>query len=413
MLRYLQAPQQAKVYPSIDDIQRKQQMAELLLQKSLQGGPVQSWTQGAARLAGAYLGKKRREKASQMKEDYNQRLSELLLGKDGDATVTPERIAMVMKLNPELGQQMLAEQQKMQYSAKMAEQQRRNALEDFRAKEDYKREHRQPTVQEFFDPQTGQPYKAQYDPQSGQWSRIGGVKAPSVGTSLTVNTGSSGPQVGSIPQGFALTKDDDGRYYMEAIRGGPQDPSKREDAAKIQGSLVSQEIRNAIDAIEANPVATTGALSYTSKIPNTPAKAVANRLKTITANIGFDKLQEMRNNSPTGGALGQVSDFENRQLQAVKGSLDQSQSADDLLYNLERLDRLYNAVVNGVPNGMGGYEPLSPQNADKVYGQSFGEWKAQRKGGAQEQAPQGPPPQGVDPEVWKYMTPEERALWAN
>jgi len=42
----------------------------------------------------------------------------------------------------------------------------------------------------------------------------------------------------------------------------------------------------------------------------------------------------MRDNSPTGGALGQVSEFENRLLQSVRGSLDPNQSQDQLRNNL-------------------------------------------------------------------------------
>jgi hypothetical protein len=43
----------------------------------------------------------------------------------------------------------------------------------------------------------------------------------------------------------------------------------------------------------------------------------------------------MRNNSPTGGALGQVSEFENRLLQAVWGALEQSQSPSQFNENLD------------------------------------------------------------------------------
>lgn len=38
------------------------------------------------------------------------------------------------------------------------------------------REAKPPEVQEFFDEATGQPYKAQFNPTTGQWSRVGGVK---------------------------------------------------------------------------------------------------------------------------------------------------------------------------------------------------------------------------------------------
>lgn len=42
-----------------------------------------------------------------------------------------------------------------------------------------------PTVTDFYDPKTGQPYKAQWNPQTHAWDRVGGTKAPN-GTSLTV-----------------------------------------------------------------------------------------------------------------------------------------------------------------------------------------------------------------------------------
>lgn len=85
---------------------------------------------------------------------------------------------------------------------------------------------------------------------------------------------------------------------------------------------------------------TTGFLgSVSSKIPGTPAYDLGAKLDTIKANIGFDRLQEMRDNSPTGGALGQVSEFENRLLQAVWGNLAQSQSPSQFKENLDLVEK--------------------------------------------------------------------------
>lgn len=84
---------------------------------------------------------------------------------------------------------------------------------------------------------------------------------------------------------------------------------------------------------------TTGFLgTATEKIPGTPAFDLVSTLDTIRANIGFDKLQEMRDNSPTGGALGQVSEQENRLLQSVWGSLENSQSREQFLENLQLVE---------------------------------------------------------------------------
>lgn len=75
----------------------------------------------------------------------------------------------------------------------------------------------------------------------------------------------------------------------------------------------------------------------TNWVPGTPAFNLAQTLNTVKANVGFDKLQELRDNAKTGGALGQVSDFENRLLQSVWGALEQSQSKEQFIQNLERV----------------------------------------------------------------------------
>jgi len=85
---------------------------------------------------------------------------------------------------------------------------------------------------------------------------------------------------------------------------------------------------------------TAGWGSYISVIPATTAKDLQRNLESISANIAFDKLQSMRENSPTGGALGQVSDLENKLLAAVQGSLMQDQSVPQLKENLANIKNM-------------------------------------------------------------------------
>lgn len=94
----------------------------------------------------------------------------------------------------------------------------------------------------------------------------------------------------------------------------------------------------------------TGYGSYLNMIPGTDAQKVKNLLATVKGNIGFDKLQAMRDASPTGGALGQVSERELSFLQSVFGSLEQDQSAEELRYNLELLRYVYNSIIHGEGN---------------------------------------------------------------
>ncbi len=85
-------------------------------------------------------------------------------------------------------------------------------------------------------------------------------------------------------------------------------------------------------------------------IPGSDAQKVKNLLATVKGNIGFDKLQAMRDASPTGGALGQVSERELTFLQSVFGSLEQDQNAEDLRYNLGVLRYIYNSIIHGEGN---------------------------------------------------------------
>jgi len=72
-----------------------------------------------------------------------------------------------------------------------------------------------------------------------------------------------------------------------------------------------------------------------ANVPATESKRLSNLLDTIKANVGFSELQSLRDNSPTGGALGQVSEMENRLLQSVLGSLDQVGDMGDLAATLD------------------------------------------------------------------------------
>ncbi len=80
--------------------------------------------------------------------------------------------------------------------------------------------------------------------------------------------------------------------------------------------------------------------SMTQIVPGSPAADLDARLNTIRANIAFDQLQEMRQNSPTGGALGNVSDTDMALLQSTLGSLSIRQSPEQLAESLRTIDRI-------------------------------------------------------------------------
>lgn len=102
-----------------------------------------------------------------------------------------------------------------------------------------------------------------------------------------------------------------------------------------QANLVKQTID---DALKETGFFTTGGVGrLAAALPGTPAYDLARRIETIKANIGFNELQRMRDESPTGGALGQVAVQELTYLQSALGNLDQAQSREELEKNLRNI----------------------------------------------------------------------------
>ncbi len=119
------------------------------------------------------------------------------------------------------------------------------------------------------------------------------------------------------------------------------------EARETSGNIVVQDIDKAVKLIKESPAATTGGGGqFLQYVPWTNAHNAEKLLKGVRTNIGFDKLQAMRAQSPTGAALGSVSDTENAMLQSVMGSLELSQSKDQLLENLARVKWLHNDIVH-------------------------------------------------------------------
>jgi hypothetical protein len=110
---------------------------------------------------------------------------------------------------------------------------------------------------------------------------------------------------------------------------------------RIKGEKVAAIIADALPL--AKSLLAAGPGTMLKGVWNTDSRKLAGLLTNLKAIIGFDTLAEMRANSPTGGALGQVSNIEINLLQAVQGTLDQGQqellirSLTDIQGNYPRL----------------------------------------------------------------------------
>ncbi len=123
---------------------------------------------------------------------------------------------------------------------------------------------------------------------------------------------------------------------MEAVPGGPADvkagaEGEKREARKVANQQQAASVLDAIGRAERLVGYTTaGVGGMLSQLPATQARDLKGELETIKANLGFDRLQQMRESSPTGGALGQVAVQELNALQSTVASLDQLRSPQAL-----------------------------------------------------------------------------------
>lgn len=127
-------------------------------------------------------------------------------------------------------------------------------------------------------------------------------------------------------------------YGRETAEGQMQLPKTA--TALQQYEATDQVVNKAIDdaVMLASKDMTTGfAGGVMRNVPGSNAYDLKARLAPIKANLGFDKLQNIRDNSPTGGALGQVAVQELEMLQSTFASLDQAQSQEQFVAGLNEI----------------------------------------------------------------------------
>jgi len=195
-----------------------------------------------------------------------------------------------------------------------------------------------------------------YRETANGYERVPGTPDPQPKTPLvTVNTGD---KLGGIPKGYQLHQGDDGGYSMAAIPGSPdavkaqklkdKAAGRKKQTARAGGTVI-QDLQRAFNIIDKNWSASGAPAIVTQYIPESEAQAAKGMIESALSNVGLDTLQQMRENSPTGGALGQVPIQQQKRLEQVLGSLDVTQRKDILKDNLNRVINIYTDIVYGTP----------------------------------------------------------------
>lgn len=177
---------------------------------------------------------------------------------------------------------------------------------------------------------------------------------------------SIGDQVAISGEGRALRKE--AAETREAQTAESQSLSRATSAAKglVQQSGNIGDIAKTAQR-QAGQAFTTGVGGLIMSLkPGSTAKDMRANLDTLTADAAFTSLQQMRDASKTGGALGQVSERELTLLGAAVRSLDANQSDEQLTSNIREYVRLRNQSMQRIREAFS--QDYGRVAADEVFG---------------------------------------------
>lgn len=238
-------------------------------------------------------------------------------------------------------------------------------------------------------------------------------KAGAASTTVNNNMGDGAPDLGKLSTDYGYVLDPntglpkiDPNTGLPTAAPVPGSPAAMEAAAagkkaevQLSGAeTASSVITAAADrALEANSNRAVGGLlgAAASYNPSSKNAEVYRQVDVLKANATIENLQAMRNESPTGGALGNVTEGEGRMLQAQAGALDPASP------NFERDLLDYTRTLLRTVHGK--------EVGDAIFEQKYGGGPA--AGGGAAPTASSPLPEGITQQEWNAMTPEERALF--
>ena len=185
-------------------------------------------------------------------------------------------------------------------------------------------------------------------------ARTGKVeKIGSAGTTINM------PQVGTIPPGYRAVYNDQSQVdRLEVIPGSPEAQQQAESESQAQQrseqratyvDVVLDELASVRKMVlnQGPMTPVTGFLGARMRsVEGTPAFDMAQRISTIKGNTAFTRLEQMREASKTGGALGSITEGELELLSNTLGALNPNMSDAEFLRTLTRLEETYTNIMN-------------------------------------------------------------------
>ncbi len=178
-----------------------------------------------------------------------------------------------------------------------------------------------------------------------------------------------------IPEYYYKTINEGGiqKTYLDSKTYKEDLESARKDLGRIKSTReTNKRVLNSIDSLIKEVKDQNGEVKYAmtelgeAVVANNPLEGAAesfgrfvgtprqknaySHIERIKANLGFGELQNMRNNSPTGGALGTVSDAETNFLQKSASALDAGKSPEEMIKDLLEIKQSILRLESDLPN---------------------------------------------------------------
>ena len=246
---------------------------------------------------------------------------------------------------------------------------------------------KKPTIEVGNPNNPSQTIRMQLNPDTNQYE----VMTDNEGNPYVTDKFSTGEDV-NLSQDFMAVKDKDGNIIgAKEIPGSPADIAAKQEAETEQFriryernniSLVLENIdkvkeiyNNRASKVKAGGFeigqdtifGTAAKIVGATGIPGTPRAVMLEAIAPIKASIGFDKLDQMRQSSPTGGALGQVSNIELDALQKSIASLSLDNKPEEFYANVLKVQRHYSNMMKLMDAKAKGITSLEQLDLDIKY----------------------------------------------
>ena len=123
------------------------------------------------------------------------------------------------------------------------------------------------------------------------------------------------------------------------------------------------------DTTGADEIAKANARAFMAAIPGSAEYQFMQNIESALSNVGLDRLQEMRENSPTGGALGQVPFQQQQRLEQVLGAFKITMPKPVMEENLKYMNNAYMDIMFGSKeerDALVQQGKLSPEKNDEI-----------------------------------------------